>query len=88
MREIVSRIVVLSALSLVGGFARGWVARPTARGGLIACAIGAGAVLGAAVGRAIVELCERVEPAPVAIAISIAISSDLTGTSRRLAEKS
>ena len=60
---------------------------PLLAAGRLAWAIGAGAVLGAAVGRAIVWLCERVESAPVEIAVSIAICTSLTGTTRRLAGK-
>ena len=71
-REMVSRVVAFSALSLVAGSLETGPPDPLLAAGRLAWAIGAGAVLGAAVGRTIVWLRERVEPAPVEIAVSIA----------------
>lgn len=71
-REMVSRVVALSALSLVVGSLEAGPPDPLLAAGRLAWAIGAGAVVGAAVGRTIVWLRERVEPAPVEIAVSIA----------------
>ncbi len=71
-REMVSRVVALSALSLVVGSLETGPPDPLAAAGSLAWAIVGGAALGAAVGRAIVWLRERVGPAPVEIAVSIA----------------
>jgi CPA1 family monovalent cation:H+ antiporter len=71
-REMTSRVVALSALSLVVGSLETGPPDPLLAAGGLLWAIGGGAALGAAVGRAIVWLRERVEPAPVEIAVSIA----------------
>ncbi len=71
-REMASRVVALSALSLVVGSLEAGPPEPLAAAGSLLWAVGAGAALGAAVGRAIVWVRERVEPAPVEIAVSIA----------------
>ena len=71
-REMASRVVALSALSLVVGSLEAGPPDPLLAAGSLLGAVGAGAALGAAVGRAVVWLRERVEPAPVEIAVSIA----------------
>jgi monovalent cation/hydrogen antiporter len=71
-REMASRVVALGALSLVAGSLEGGPPDPLAAAGRFLWAIGAGAALGTAIGRAVVWLRERVEPAPVEIAVSIA----------------
>jgi len=71
-REMVSRVVALSALSLVVGSLETGPPDPLLAAGGLLWSIGAGAALGATIGRAIVWLRERVEPAPVEIAVSIA----------------
>jgi NhaP-type Na+/H+ or K+/H+ antiporter len=71
-REMVARVVALSALSLVVGSLETGAPHPLLAAGRLLWAIGGGAVLVAAVGRTIVWLRERVEPAPVEIAVSIA----------------
>ena len=71
-REMVARVVALSALSLVVGSLETGAPHPLLAAGRLAWAIGAGAALGAAIGWALVWLRERVEPAPVEIAVSIA----------------
>ncbi len=71
-REMASRVVALSALSLVVGALESGPPDPLLAVGHLLWAIVAGAALGAAIGRAIVRLRERVEPAPVEIAVSIA----------------
>ncbi len=71
-REMVSRVVALSTLSLVVGSLEAGPPDPLRAAGGVLWSIGAGAALGAAVGWAVVRLRERVEPAPVEIAVSIA----------------
>jgi NhaP-type Na+/H+ or K+/H+ antiporter len=71
-REMASRVVALSALSLVVGSLETGPPDPLLAAGGLLWSIGAGAALGAAIGWAVVRLRERVEPAPVEIAVSIA----------------
>ena len=71
-REMVSRVVALGALPLVAASLETGPPEPLAAAGRFLWAIGAGAALGTAIGRAVVWLRERVEPAPVEIAVSIA----------------
>lgn len=71
-REIVGRIVVLCCFGLALDALRGQppVLAPTL--GEVAVEIGGGALVGAALGRVMVWARERIEPAPVEIAVSIA----------------
>jgi len=71
-REMASRVVALSALSMVAASLEAGPPDPLLAAGRFLWAVGAGAALGAAIGRAVVWLRERVEPAPVEIAVSIA----------------
>src|SRR5215212_3554155 len=71
-REMASRVVALSALSMVAASLEAGPPDPFLAAGRFLWAVGAGAALGAAIGRAVVWLRERVEPAPVEIAVSIA----------------
>ena len=71
-REMTSRVVALGTLSLVVAALDDGPPDPLLAAGGFLWAIGAGAALGAAIGRAGVWLRERVEPAPVEIAVSIA----------------
>src|SRR5919107_722307 len=69
---MVSRVVALSTLSLVVGSLESGPPDPLLAAGGLLWAVGGGAALGAAIGWAVVWLRERVEPAPVEIAVSIA----------------
>ena len=71
-REMASRVVALGALSLVAASPEAESPDPLLAAGSFLWAVGAGAALGTAIGRAVVWLRERVEPAPVEIAVSIA----------------
>ncbi len=71
-REMVGRVVALSVLSLAAASVENGPPEPLAAAGRILWTVGAGAALGLAVGRAVLWLRERVEPAPVEIAVSIA----------------
>ena len=71
-REMVSRIVALSAFALaIEALSQGLPDTVTILGGF-AYDLAGGAVAGAIIGRAVVWLRERAEPAPVEIAISLA----------------
>ena len=71
-REMASRVVALSTLALVIPSIEAGAPEPLAAAGGVLWSIGAGAALGVAVARALLWLRERVEPAPVEIAVSIA----------------
>ena len=71
-REMTSRVVALGALSLVVASLESDPPDPLLAAGRFLWAVGAGAALGTAIGRAVVWLRGRVEPAPVEIAVSIA----------------
>jgi len=71
-REMTSRVVALSTLALVVSSLETGPPDALAAAGGVVLSIGAGAVLGIAVARALMWLRERVEPAPVEIAVSIA----------------
>jgi CPA1 family monovalent cation:H+ antiporter len=71
-REMASRVVALSALALVVPSIEAGAPDPLAAAGGVLWSVGAGAALGIAVARALLWLRERVEPAPVEIAVSIA----------------
>ncbi|GAA0573659.1 hypothetical protein GCM10009416_10420 [Craurococcus roseus] len=71
-REMTSRVVALGTLSLVVASLETGPPDPLVAAGRFLWAVGAGAALGTAIGRAVVWLRERVEPAPVEIAVSIA----------------
>jgi CPA1 family monovalent cation:H+ antiporter len=71
-REMVSRVVVLASFSLALDALTEGPPSPAAALGTLAYELVGGAVAGAALGRAIVWLRERIDPAPVEIAVSIA----------------
>ena len=71
-REMASRVVALSTLALVVPTLETGPPDALAAAGGVLWSIGAGAALGIAVARALMWLRERVEPAPVEIAVSIA----------------
>lgn len=71
-REMVSRVVALGTLSLVIPSIEAGAPDPLEAAGGVLWSIVAGAALGVAVARALLWVRERVEPAPVEIAVSIA----------------
>jgi NhaP-type Na+/H+ or K+/H+ antiporter len=72
VREMVSRIVILSTFALVLDAAADGPPSTVAVLGRYALDLLGGAALGAVIGRAILWLRERIEPAPIEIAVSLA----------------
>ncbi|MBB5695374.1 cation:proton antiporter domain-containing protein [Muricoccus pecuniae] len=73
VREIVARIAALGALALVVGAVREGAPSPLGAAGAFAWALAAGVAAGWALGRAALWLRKRAKPAPVEIAVSVAL---------------
>jgi NhaP-type Na+/H+ or K+/H+ antiporter len=71
-REMAARVVALSCFGLAAEAAAGGPPAPLAALGGLAWELAGGALAGAALGRGVVWLRERIDPAPVEIAVSIA----------------
>jgi NhaP-type Na+/H+ or K+/H+ antiporter len=71
-REMVSRVVALASFSLALDALTDGPPSPAAALGTLAYGLVGGAVAGVALGRAVVWLRERIDPAPIEIAVSIA----------------
>lgn len=71
-REMLSRITALACFALTVDVLRGEPLTPMAALGAVAYELVVGAVVGAVIGRAVVWVRGRVEPAPIEIAVSIA----------------